>query len=140
MNLDELYQQALQAQIGSVTAVTNLVPKSIYEGEHAFAMMLKCFRVDGFGLKGDIYTYCLHIEGLERPTLMRIIISLKDVMKPPLLYIPKIRSKVYKELQSLGMAFMAQYVTSKKNDTFTLHISRMSYKVGLSVCRILFGF
>jgi hypothetical protein len=122
MDLDDLYQQILSSKIGDITKATQEHVPAIYEGELAMALMLQCFRIDGFGKKGTMHTLC----------------ALKEVIPGKRPFIPK-RSKLNEELKALGLSHFSKWITSCRNDTFVLHIRGIPYEKGKAICRILFG-
>lgn len=131
--MDALYEQQLGLALASITEATNEVPTSMYEGEHALRLMIYCIKLDVDG-------YRLHMKNVKHDILMVILSFIRDVF-PISDSFHKKKISIMKELTSIGIPHMAQYITVHKTDpiTHTLDIRGMTHQQCMFVMRSLFS-
>lgn len=137
--IEDLYQQALESEIGEHRKDTDRIRTAVFEGEYAFYLQHKCVQTDtpsGRRIDADRPHFKIVIPSLSHDMCMRIITSMKDV------YIPGgtcRRNRLYREMQALGLSHMGNWVTCHANGTYTISIRHLSYKDCSILCRMLFS-
>jgi hypothetical protein len=143
--IENAYREALKMEIGNLN--TNSIRSSIYRDEQAFALQVHCIRQDyppPNTVSNERY-YKIEIKGLSHGTLMLILTSLRDILTLEycaqhmhiLSYGTK-KSIISKELSALGVSHMGKWITHSKDNTYTLTIRYITYKICSTISKILF--
>lgn len=142
--IEDLYQQMLEEEIGNYRGDTNRIRTAIYTGEYAFYLQHRCVKSDiPPYVHNDVYIpyFKIEIPSLSHDMCMYILTSLKDVFTIESIhtYGTSKHSRIYKELQAIGIAHMSRWITCHKDDTYTISIRHLVYKDCSTICRILFS-
>lgn len=152
-DIDKLYEQALDRELGDSRKNTNKVRTAIYQGELAFALQVHCikpdvppstYRIDPANGENTSY-YKFQMIGLNHDMAMYVLTHLKDVFPISTCQNSMIstsygsrRNSARKELESLGISHMGQWITCCKDGTYTICIRHLSYSSCSKVCKALF--
>lgn len=149
-DIDSLYRKFLQMEIGSAIGTTDRIPLSIFENEHAFALMLSSIKrdfipfppaLDNGQKKHDesIWSYRFKMTDLEHDTLMRILTTLKTILPADEAPYPAPKAnKLRKELESLGIGYMGSWIVACKNGTYTIDIRGLRYAQARLMAKAMF--
>lgn len=145
-DIENAYREALNMEIGKI--ITNNPINTIYKDEQAFALQVHCVHQD-YPPPGNVTNdkfYKIVIESLNHSTLMLILTSLRDILT--LEYCTKNmhalsygikRNGLHKELQALSISYMGKWISCSKNNTYSLSIRYIPYKLCTKICRVLFS-
>ena len=152
LDMEDLYQQEIARQMSDAVAATNHVPMSMYEGEHAFRLMLHCVKMGPIG-------YRFKMVNLNHDTLMQVLSHVRDILPRPKSFTPR-RSRIREELETIGLGYLSRYIishrknVSKEGDqgmyggvtdsdgsqsSYTLDIYPITYEQATFICRSLFA-
>lgn len=147
-DIERLYEQALEAEIGDSRKETNRVRTAIYNGGIAFALQVHCIKPDTPPIashNGELYYKCC-ITRLNHDMAMFILTNLKDVF-PSNICAQNLSNKAFgsrrnavsKELRALGISHMGQWITCCKDSTFNITIRHLRYQECMKLCKVLFA-
>lgn len=143
-DIEKLYEQALDHEIGDTRKITNRVRASVYEGEIAFALQMHCVKRDfpPPGKNDDSYYYRFTMTGLNHDMTMYILTNLRDAFPPGenITSTGSRRNAVRRELAALGIAHMGRWVTCCKDGTFTISMRHLTHEECVKLCKILFSY
>ena len=156
-DIDKLYEQALETELGDSRQGTDKVRTAIYDGELGFSLQIHCIKPDTppipttniymkSQLDEDISYYKFTLTGLNHDMAMFILTNLKDVF-PISICTDSISDRSFgsrrngarKELEALGISHMGQWLTCCKDNTYNICIRHLTYLSCSRICKVLFA-
>lgn len=149
-DIESLYREVLQEEMGIPIQGPCEQRNAFYEGELAFALQAYCIQPDcpppgqiqsSEGELGLYYKFVL--SGCQHDTTIAILMTLKSVFSPEIQgeNIPggSKRGPISRELSSLGIEYMGKWVICKKDGTRTICIRHLSWVQCSRICKVLFS-
>lgn len=129
--MEELYQQLIREEASKFVKKVD-IPDTLYQGEHAFLLLLQCVQPYYGG-------YRFKVTGLKHETLLSILVVVRNIIVSEGNIIVTKRSRILSELKHLGMNHLCKYIKEHKNKTYTLDIKPITYEQIRFICKALFS-
>lgn len=127
LQMEELYSAMLKKEMEELVGTMGDANPSVYDGEFALMNLLKSVKLLCSG-------YSLKMTNVDHDQMIHILLHIKDIGIPPY----EKRTKIQEELRSMGIQHLSGYLTSHRDDSYTIHITKMSFSQIRKIISLLF--
>lgn len=125
--MEEEYSRLLEEEMTLLVGNMNDIPPSIFTGEEALLLFLKCVKIGPGG-------YVFKITDIDHELMIRILAGIKDIG----LEEGSKKTSIREELQQMRLDHLSRYIICKKNGLYDIVIRDMNFSTVRKLLAVLF--